>query len=161
MCADPIGYRNLEDPAALRAQAYYWLDRKEMLLESTILCNYTWVNFMLVGKHVKITFRARLHQASESMLRQLCNDASYTVLIEKNGVVWKWVAIRFWSDSIVFNENSVTSVIAIVIVMIFKPNLLTLLPVLLMQQSLLDVTGWSFKLNPWRMSENCAMVDRA
>ena len=47
VCADPIGFRNVGNPVALRAQADYWFDRKEMLLESTILCNYTWVHFML------------------------------------------------------------------------------------------------------------------
>ena len=30
--------------------------------------------------------RARLQQASASMLKQLCHDASYTVLIENNGI---------------------------------------------------------------------------
>ena len=34
----------------------------------------------------RIVIRTRLHQASESMLRQLCDDASDTVLIENNGV---------------------------------------------------------------------------
>ena len=56
--------------------------------------------------------RARLHQASESMLQQLCDDASNTVLTENNGVAWRWVATPFWSDSIVFNENSIASIIA-------------------------------------------------
>ena len=37
-------------------------------------------------------FRARLHQASVSTLRQLCDDASDTVLIENNGVVKNGVA---------------------------------------------------------------------
>ena len=32
---------------------------------------------------------ACLHKASESMLRQLCNDASNSVLIEINGDTWK------------------------------------------------------------------------
>ena len=50
-----------------------------------------------------------LHQ---STLQQLCDDASYTVVIENNGVARKWVATSFLSNSIVFNENSVTSIIA-------------------------------------------------
>ena len=29
-----------------------------------------------------------------------------------NGITWKWVAISIWSDSIVFNENRITSVFA-------------------------------------------------
>ena len=56
--------------------------------------------------------RARLLQASVSMLRQLCDDTSDSVLIEKNGVAWKLVATPFWSDAIVFNENRITSIIA-------------------------------------------------
>ena len=55
--------------------------------------------------------RARLHQVSASTLRQLCYEVSNTVLIENNGVTQKWVATQFWGDSIVFNENSITSVI--------------------------------------------------
>ena len=31
----------------------------------------------------------RLHKASASMLRQLCDDASNSVLIENNGDTWK------------------------------------------------------------------------
>ena len=38
-----------------------------------------------------IPFRAHLHRASESMLRQLCDDTSDTVLIENNGVTQKWI----------------------------------------------------------------------
>ena len=47
------------------------------------------------------SFRACLHQASATTLRQLCDDANNTVLIENNGVTRKWVATPFWSDSIV------------------------------------------------------------
>ena len=57
-------------------------------------------------------FRVCLHQALASTLRQLCGDASDTVLIENNEVTRKWVATPFWSDSIVFNENRIASVIA-------------------------------------------------
>ena len=56
--------------------------------------------------------RAHLYQASVSTLRQLCDDASDTVLMQNNGVARKWVVALFRSDSIVFNENSITSVIA-------------------------------------------------
>ena len=45
--------------------------------------------------------------------RQCCDDASDAVLIESNGVGPKWVAIPFWRDCIVFNEKSITSVIAV------------------------------------------------
>ena len=39
------------------------------------------------------------------------NSASDTVLIESNGMTQKWVATAFWSNSIAFNENIITSVI--------------------------------------------------
>ena len=51
------------------------------------------------------------HQASESMLRELCDNASDPVLIENNVVVPEWDCNSFSSDSIVFNENSIASVI--------------------------------------------------
>ena len=56
------------------------------------------------------TFRAHLRQTSASTLRQLYDDASNNVLIENNGVAWKFVATPFWSDSTVFNENRIASV---------------------------------------------------
>ena len=55
--------------------------------------------------------RVRLHQASASRLRPLCDDASDSVLIEINGDTWKWVANPFWSDSTVVNENRIASII--------------------------------------------------
>ena len=57
--------------------------------------------------------KVRLHQASSSTMVQLCDDdASNTVLIENNGVTWKWVTTPNRSDSFVFNENRIASVIA-------------------------------------------------
>ena len=56
--------------------------------------------------------KARKYQASASALQQLCDDASDSVLIENNGVTWKWVTTPFWSDSIVCNENRIASIIA-------------------------------------------------
>ena len=47
-----------------------------------------------------------LHQALASILRELCDDTNDTFLIENIGVTQKLVATLFWSDSIVFNENS-------------------------------------------------------
>ena len=52
--------------------------------------------------------RTRLHRASASMLRQLSDDASDTVLIENDGVAPDWGCNPFLSDSILFNENSIT-----------------------------------------------------
>ena len=46
------------------------------------------------------------------MLRQFCNDTSDSVLIKNNGVAPDWGCNPFSSDSIVFNENSIASVIA-------------------------------------------------
>ena len=59
-----------------------------------------------------LTLRARLHQASKSMLWKLCDDTGDTALIENNGVASEWGCNPFSSDSIVFNENSIASVIA-------------------------------------------------
>ena len=59
-----------------------------------------------------LTLRAHLHQASVSTLRQLCDDASDSVLIENNGVAPEWGCYPFLSDSTDFNENRITSVIA-------------------------------------------------
>ena len=40
------------------------------------------------------------------------DDANNSVLVENNGVIWKWVATPIWSDFIVFNENTIASIIA-------------------------------------------------
>ena len=48
--------------------------------------------------------KARLHQSSVLTLRQLCNDASDTVLK-------KLVATTIWRDSIDIHENGIASVI--------------------------------------------------
>ena len=39
--------------------------------------------------------------------RQRCDEACNSVLIENNGVTQESVATPFWSDSIVFSENSI------------------------------------------------------
>ena len=64
------------------------------------------------------TFRVRLHQASASMLRQLCDDACDSVLIEINGITPEWVCNPFSSGSTVFNENRIASVIAVLMLML-------------------------------------------
>ena len=69
------------------------------------------VNFGPFGSHTSIV-RAHLHQASAPTLRQLCDDACDSVLIENNGVAPEWVCNPFSSDSTVFNENRIASVIA-------------------------------------------------
>ena len=53
--------------------------------------------------------RVILHQVSASMLRQLCDDACDTALIENNGVAPEWTCNPFSIDSIVFNENRIAS----------------------------------------------------
>ena len=57
------------------------------------------------------SLRAHLHQASASTLRQLCNEACDSVLIENNRVAPEWGCNPFSSDSTDFNENRITSVI--------------------------------------------------
>ena len=47
------------------------------------------------------------------MLSQRCDNTSDIGLIENKGVAPKWVATLFWSDSIVFNESSIASVITV------------------------------------------------
>ena len=42
---------------------------------------------------------------------QLCNDAIDIVVIESNGVTPDWSCNLFWSDFIVFNQNSIASAI--------------------------------------------------
>ena len=44
-----------------------------------------------------------LHQASASTLRQLCDDASDSVLIENNGVTQNWSCNPILNDPIVFH----------------------------------------------------------
>ena len=56
--------------------------------------------------------RVRLHQASASMPQQLCDDASNSVLIENNVVAPDWGCNPFSSDTVVFNENRITRMIA-------------------------------------------------
>ena len=52
------------------------------------------------------------------MLQQLCDDTSDTVVIENNGVTPEWGCNPFSCDSIIFNENSITSVIAALTLML-------------------------------------------
>ena len=46
------------------------------------------------------------------MLRQRCDDTSDTVLVENSGVAPEWDCNPFLSNSIVFNENRIVSIIA-------------------------------------------------
>ena len=45
-------------------------------------------------------------------LRQLCDDNNNAILIENSGVTPEWYCDIFSTDSFVFNENSIASVIA-------------------------------------------------
>ena len=56
--------------------------------------------------------RDHLHQASPSMPRQLYDDASDSVLIEHNGVTPDWGCNTFSSNTVVFKDNRITSVMA-------------------------------------------------
>ena len=53
---------------------------------------WTWRVLRLLVELILHRVKVRLHQASVSTLRQLCNGASGTVLIENNGVARKRVA---------------------------------------------------------------------
>ena len=58
-------------------------------------------------KYSMTSLKARLRRASESMLRQLCDDTNDSVLIDNNGVPPDWDC-----DSTIFNENNIASAIA-------------------------------------------------
>ena len=64
------------------------------------------------SRSLSLGVRSCLHRVSVSTLRPLCDDASYSVLIENNGVTEKWIATILWSNTIVFNENIIASVMA-------------------------------------------------
>ena len=78
---------------------------------------YTWnsqdILWHVHYRPVHFIFRARacLHQVSASTLQQLSDDTSDSVLIENNGVTTEWGCNPFSSDSIVFNQNRIGSVI--------------------------------------------------
>ena len=75
---------------------------------------FSWMPFIFKHKSTtrNINLRARLHQASPSTLRQLCDDACDSVVIEINGIAPEWVCNPFSSDPTVFHENRIVSVIA-------------------------------------------------
>ena len=72
-------------------------------------CTTTFKN----GSSLNFRVRARLHLASASTLQQLCNDTIDAALIENNGVTQKWVATPIWSNSIVFIENTASTIAAL------------------------------------------------
>ena len=88
--------------------------------ERTIRCKFgttLWMEmithtlqFFWISYHT-VFLRFHIHRASASTLRQLCDDASNTVLIENNGVIQKWVSTPIWGNSIIFNENRITNLI--------------------------------------------------
>ena len=49
--------------------------------------------------------------SAASIQHQHCGDTSHTSLIEYNGVTPKWVVTPFRSDSIIFNQRTVASII--------------------------------------------------
>ena len=51
--------------------------------------------------------RLHLHKTSASMLQEICDDASNSVLIENNRVTAGWSCNSFSSVSIDFNENRI------------------------------------------------------
>ena len=59
-----------------------------------------------------VLVRTCLHQESAPTLQPLCRDTSDPVLIENNGVTAECGYNSFWSDYIVFNQTSITSIIA-------------------------------------------------
>ena len=72
-------------------------------VDNCVLANMANSEQKLIARLLHLRVRAYLHQVSASMLRQLRDDSSDSVLIANNEVAWKWVATLIWSDSIVFN----------------------------------------------------------
>ena len=88
--------------------------------ETKYLCNNkeVWVIFLLDESGNWLHFcRYRwtaLGPVYTKHQRQRCNNSamtSNTIPIENNGFAWKWVATAIWSDSIVFSENGISSVV--------------------------------------------------
>ena len=72
---------------------------------------------LMIERHIQkycivLKVKDHLHQALALTLRQVCNDMSNSVLIANNGVTLEWGCIPFSSDSFVFNENRMASIIA-------------------------------------------------
>ena len=68
----------------------------------------------VVSPHSKGPFTpsVSVNVATTLQLLVILTITSYFVLTENNGVAKKWVATPFWSDSIVFNESRIASIIA-------------------------------------------------
>ena len=72
-----------------------------------------------IGSHIhQLRLRVRLHQASASTLWKLCDDAKDTFPIGSNGVTPEWGCNLFSGESIVFKENSITSIITVLTLML-------------------------------------------
>ena len=116
--------RQAKDDAIKSSSSYTWahlannlyLDMmKEMYHRKIIGRDKNLENNCTIWRSLQLgtqSLRVVLNQASASMLRQLRNDASDTAPIENNGVTTEWGYTLFSSDSIVFNEGSIASVIA-------------------------------------------------
>ena len=88
------------------------VEQDEETRELRIIDPNAYVSLFVRRASLCMQLKTRLHKASESTLRQLCDDASDTVLVEHNGVTLDWGCNPFSSNSIVFNENSIASVVA-------------------------------------------------
>ena len=73
-----------------------------------------------------MTVEVGLHQSSASMLWQVHDDASDSILIENNGVSPDWGCNPFSSDTIVFNEMKIAVVAALTLPLKNKSNVIAL-----------------------------------
>ena len=96
----------------------HWANAKAKFFLGLYHCSMWTLNWILyepVWKRCRFHFhantRACLHQASESMLWQWCDNANDTALIENNGITPDWVCNPFLNHFIVFSENSMASII--------------------------------------------------
>ena len=77
------------------------------LCESNNFFCYTW-------RHPNLIRQSPLGPVYTERQRQRCD----TALVENNSVAPKWVATPFWSDSIVFNQSSIASIITALTLML-------------------------------------------
>ena len=90
-----------------------------LCIASLYLVNY--VHLIFKPRENRKIFRAHLHQVSDSVWHQCCDDTCKTVLIDHSGDTWESDCNPLWSNSIVISENWVASIITAL-----TPNWLTL-----------------------------------
>ena len=90
-----------------------WLPSR--VISATHLCvGLIWQINQTLSRESSLMERAPLGPVYTKRQRQCFHKSAMTLvilLIENNGVAWKRVATPIWSNSIVFNENNIVSII--------------------------------------------------